>query len=154
MARHYCTDGYLDVKGLLDEQVHDTPDARVVNEFIEAAEARFDQGLSRFFAVPFDATESPQAFAVAKEITAKWAAAAYIRTLRQAEAEPAALWYANRIEEDANKRYEALKSRVEPADVTDAADPVVRRPFDGLTATDREPVFKRSNITPGDTHHW
>lgn len=148
-----------DVKGHIDEQVAE-PDMAITTKGIGFAEDKFDNKLREQYAVPFDEALHPEAFALAQQITSRWAAAWYLINARQSEvSDERAMWYADRLLASADDLFEVFFEGTPPADTPESAADFSELPQDGydnLSATqqaDLEPVFKRAHM-PGKSDPW
>jgi len=153
MAGAYCT--WQDAYDHLDKKSFpETPVGELTSEVTEAAKT-LERRLRRFFAFPFDEADHPEAFDLAGEIVSRWAAAAYMRKVRQTEGRSDDLWYAQKLDDEAEGYVAQMKERQQPSDTPEADDPVVTNLYDGRTAGDRDDsVFRMAQITPGSTTHW
>lgn len=151
---------WSDLKGHIDTEVAE-PDMPKVAEAIAIAEDRFDNELRERYAVPFDATLHPEAYALAQQITGMWGAAWYLLNARQSETdEDRATWYADRLNAGADKIFEVFFEGLPPEDTPESADPWTELPEDGyddLTSDEQaslEPIFKREHLRTGKSTHW
>jgi len=152
VATHYIN--WADVRDQLDPETVGHLDIPRAQGAAEEAEARFDNRLRRHFTLPFTAAGDAEAYALAKKICAKWAAAIYLRQDHSAEGTAEDTWYADWLDKDAESFVALLETRRSPPDAEAAADPLQYVPSDGVTdPTERSAIFSRANITTG-SGHW
>ena len=121
-----------------------------MQKFVEEAEQRFDARLRRHFDLPFDSAGDAQAYAIAQNVCAMWAAASYIRAQRSAEGTEDRTWYATHLDNMAETQIGFLETRRAPSDAEAADDPLVYLPYDGDPT--HEALFKREHLASGETH--
>ena len=148
---HYIT-ALIDARGELDASFLPSLNVGRLTELGEDAERRFDTRLSRRFLVPFTVGDNPEAYSIARRVCAKWAAAAYIRWAQQLEGGEDRLWYADRLDADAEAMVQLFETQRAPEDADPAARGPVLIPTDGKTAAVTTAFFSRDNTTPGSTH--
>ena len=150
---HYVT--YIDVMRLLDDEAQGPPDIERVDAMIDEAEARFDNDLRLRFATPFTLAENPDSYEIAQMVTARMAAANYLRQRGARSNDEKAVWYADRLDKAADEWLARLKTPLVPADAPGAGSPYVMVPTDGGgEARESLAFFQRSHVTAGNTKHW
>jgi phage gp36-like protein len=149
---HYGT--FQNVWALLDSDTFGPLDIERLQDFLDDAEVEFDNELRLRFAVPFTLADNPDAFDIAIKVTARMAAAKYIRARNQNSAQDLS-WYARQMDKEAQEWIARLKTPLVPVDAPAAASPYVLRPTDGEgVARESAAFFKRTNVTPGSTSHY
>jgi len=140
----------------LDKETFQDPDMVRMGRDLDAAEIEFNNQLIHRFDLPFDATENPDAYTMAQTVVTRWAAAKYLRWHAQVSGKITNLWYADKLDEEANKFLQLFMVRRNPADADEADDPVVYLPTEVSAVTDTQPsaFFKRAHFAAGDTSHW
>ena len=155
MATHYIT--WQDGWAHLDERVYSEPSIPRMTQKVEDAEARFDAELSRQFDLPFDKTDNPQAFALAAQVVALWAASDYIMSDLQVQGSETQLWYARHLRRQGDDLLKLFRVRHHPDDADAPGTPLKFIPQDvsALAGTERPSAFfKRNRATPGSSEHW
>ena len=137
MARYAA---WSDVKWWMDKDPglnYDEPDTATLQGFEDTQEEIFEDEVRGYLAVPIDKTASPEAFKRARSICAMRGAAEAIRYFRQTEGEIDGLWWANRLDQLADKMVKQLQTEAQQApDVEVSTNPVQNIPmFGGLPAT-------------------
>jgi phage gp36-like protein len=157
VAIHYIT--WQDAQAHLDREVHTAGqiDIARLQRLCEDAADKFDNELRLRFEVPFVQATSPEAYKIAQNVCARWAAAAYIEWAEQAQGTKDQVWYFDRLKADAQEFMDQLTSRRAP-DAEVNASGLVYVPDDGVEVAGEEPVvhralFKRDRL-PGGTNPW
>ena len=159
---HYVS--WNEVEPHIDAEVAEPEGATVdldkVTVGISFAETRFDNRLRERYDVPFDSTLHPEAYALAQQITSRWAAAWYLINARQSEAEdPRATWYADRLLAAGDDLLEVFFEGEPPDDTPASGEEYSELPQDGYAALttaqqgDLGVAFKRGHL-PGRTDPW
>jgi len=152
---NYCN--WSDVYGHLDKQAYQDPDIARMEAEIRDAEARFDGALRFRYDLPFSQSVNPEAYAMAKIVVSKRAAAQYIRWDAQVQGKTTNLWFADQLAKDADELQKMFTLRQVPeVEVADADDPVSYVPVEASVVNESAPsaLFKRANITSGNPSHW
>lgn len=148
---HYAN--WQDAFQHLNPEVYGSADVEVLEAYVNEAEDWFDNELRLRFAVPFDSTENPEAFALAAKVVALRAAAAYVEYKKQDAITEGTIWFVKSLRAQAKEWMERLKSPLVPTDAPGAASPYTLMPKDGGgVARDTEAGFKNANIMSGSTH--
>lgn len=146
---------WQDAWEFIDSEAHAEAPVTVLNKLIEAAEADFEIHLGRFFTLPFVEATQPQSFALVKRIVSMQAAAEYLERNQQTEAQSTDhIWYPDKLRRHIEEYKATLRSLHRPVDATNATDPVIRLPWDGLSSADRPAVFDNDQVSPGNSDHW
>lgn len=152
MAANYCT--WQDAIEFLDPDVYSAPGATELQHLAGVVTSIFENEVRGRIEVPINSTDSPEAYAQAKQICAMRTAAAYAKQQNQVEGDEKHDWYPGWLEGKAADLLALLVAPHKgPGDIEIPESPLVYLPSDGKTAAERpEPLFGRSNITSGRTH--
>jgi hypothetical protein len=152
---HYIT--WQDAAEHLDERVYRDIDMVRMGKKVVAAEVELDNALRRQFNVPFDAADNPDAYELAGQIVAFWAASDYIVSDQQVQGNEQQVWYARKLRGDGDRLLKMFRLRHHPDDAEDAAKPMSFVPKDVHTMQGKsppEPFFKRSQAQSGSSDRW
>lgn len=156
MAAHYIT--WSDAQAHLDREVHtdDKLDIARLQRLCDDAADRFDNGLRLRYTVPFAQATSPEAYRIAQNVCARWAAAAYMDWAAQAQGTKEEVWYFDRLREEAQEFMDQLETRRAGGDAETNTSGVVYTPSDGIDveAVEHEALFKRAHLVSGSGDHW
>jgi len=147
---------WKDVYEHLDKETFRDPDMAHMGKNLDGAETWFNNQLIHRFSLPFDEDDNPDAYGMAQMVVTRKAAAAYMHWHAQVSGNSDDLWYADKLEAEAEKLLDFFMVRRNPADAEEAEDPVAYIPTEVSAVTNTQPsaIFKRSRITAGDENHW
>lgn len=132
------------------------PDPAQLQGIVGMVERAFENEVRGRVVVPISSTDSPEAFAQARDICSMRTAALWAQRDNQDEGRDEMAWFPKWLEDKADALVAQLASPHAGAEDRVVAEaPLAYLPEDGLTAAERPAaLFKRANIASGTSGHW